>query len=71
MKVLAIESKDIYVTLQFSVTQIQNLLDFIDKCVVEYDSAEEPEFEAKDLYVKQMAKTLDELVEGIEKGTIS
>jgi len=71
LKILSVRPKGIYVDLEFSVENLKHLLDFLDKCRVTYDSEEEPEFREAELYVKKLAKTLDQLVEDINKGFVT
>jgi len=62
MRVLKIYSKETFVELELSMTQIHLLLCFLDKCHVEYSSKEDPIMVEADKYVKNdFFKTLDKL----------
>jgi len=62
MRVLKIYSKETFVELELSMTQIHLLLCFLDTCHVEYSSKEDPIMVEADKYVKNdFFKTLDKL----------
>ncbi len=68
MKVLKIYSKETFIEIEFSMKQIKHILNFLDKCSVEYSSKEEPLLVEASEYVKNdFFKTLDSLHEQFEK----
>lgn len=69
MKVVSIEARDVYVTIDFSLKQINQILDYLSKCTVDYNSKEEPEMVEADKYVKEVFfKNLDALSEDLKNG---
>jgi len=68
MRVLSVEPKDICVTVEFSMTQIHHLINFLDRCSIEYSSEKEPRLNEAVAYVKDdLFKTLDRLSEQFSK----
>jgi len=71
MKILKVESKDIYVTIELSVAQIKHILDFLNHCICNYNSEEEPSMKESDAYMNEtFFKELNDLYENIERGGI-
>ena len=69
MKVVSIEARDVYVTLDFSLKQINYILDYLSRCTVEYNSKEEPEMAEADKYVKDTVfPNLEALSEDLKNG---
>ncbi len=66
MKILAVEPKDIHVIVDLSITQVGHILDFLDRCKVDFSSADDPEFVKSAKYVtedffKQLAKVHEDV----------
>ena len=54
MKVLSVQPKGVYVTLEFSIEQIGMILEYLDHCIVSYDSKKESDMTVADGYVKDI-----------------
>ena len=68
MRVLSVEPKDICVTAEMSMKQVRFLLDFLDRCTIEYSSNKEPLLNDAVAYVKDdFFKTLERLYEQFNK----
>lgn len=52
MEILNVAPRDFYVTIRLSLTQINQILDFLNHCTCEYNSEEEPEFIEAEKYVR-------------------
>ncbi len=66
MKILAVEPKDIHVIIDLSITQVGYILDYLERCKVDFDSKEDPEFIEVAKYVsgdffKQLAKVHEDV----------
>jgi len=69
MKVVSIQSKDIYVTIDLSITEIDKLLTALSCAKLEYDGQENPDIrEAADYLTKEFYPALDDLHRGILGG---
>ena len=69
MRVLKIYSKETFVELELSMTQIRHILDFLGKSQVEFNSKEEPVMVEASRYVKSdLFPTLSSLLDEFEKG---
>ncbi len=69
MRVLKVYSKETFVELELSMKQIRHILDFLDKCSIEYSSKEEPSLvEASEYVTNAFFKTLDSLYDEFSKG---
>ena len=69
MRIVKVEPRDFYITLDFSLKQVNMILDYLSKCVVEYDGEEDLEMKEADDYMKnQFFKQLDVLSEEIKHG---
>ena len=69
MRVLKVYSKETFVELELSMKQIRHILDFLDKCSIEYSSKEEPSLvEASEYVTNDFFKTLDSLYDEFNKG---
>lgn len=70
MQVLQIRPKGIYITTEFSYEEIINILNYLDKVTVTYDSKKEPEVaEAVEYVTKKFYPQLKELEENLKDGT--
>ena len=68
MKIISIESRDIHVTFELSITQIEKLLLALGHSKIEYDSKEDPEVEKAVEYLKEdFFVKLDKIVDEIHK----
>ena len=69
MRVLSVEPKEICVTVEFKLTEIRHILNFLDKSNVEYSSKDDPAMVEAVEYVKNdLFKTCDRLYEEFNKG---
>ena len=69
MKVVSIEARDVYITLDFSLKQVNHILDYLNRCTVEYNSEKEPEMVEADKYVKEVLfPNMDALSEDLKNG---
>ncbi len=69
MKVLGIEPRDVYVLMEMSSEQITHLLDFLDRCTVDYDSEKEPKLKQAVSYVtNEFFSVLNQLSEDLKQG---
>ncbi len=67
MKVLNVEHRDIHVTTDFSLQQLQYLRDFLSKSDVSYNSEEEPEMaEAVSYVTEYLFPFLNEFINKLE-----
>ncbi|RLA02599.1 MAG: hypothetical protein DRQ42_00215 [Gammaproteobacteria bacterium] len=67
MKILDVQAKDIHVTFEVSLTEINMLLDFLSRAKVTFDGAEEPEFKKTLLFVQdEFFPILDKLTEEVK-----
>lgn len=54
MKILSVAPKDVYITLEFSVEQVKQILDFLDHAEVRFDGEDEPEMKVATDYIKEV-----------------
>lgn len=52
MKILEVYPKDVYATVEFSLQQLDMILEFLDNSIVEYNSEEKPKLHEAVRYVK-------------------
>lgn len=69
MKILAVQAKEIHVTMELSITKIRSLLRCMDECVVELDMEQEDNKKAYSDF-KQFYEFLDEFNKGIKDGRV-
>ncbi len=70
MNVVEVQSRDIYLLVEFSLKQVEFILDFIDHSTVEYDSTQEPEMVEADKYVREdLFEPLNKLAEELKDGS--
>ena len=63
MKILKVVPKDIYVTLEMTITEVDQLLEVISRSKVECNSEEDPEFfKALEFVSKEFVAELDRLI---------
>lgn len=68
MKILSIEPKDIYVTIELGLHQIKKILIALDRAEIKYDSKEEPEVgEAVKYLREEFFVELDKVFENIKE----
>jgi len=68
MKIISIESRDIYVTFELSVNEIEKLLLALGHSKIEYDSKENPEVKKAAEYLKEdFFVKLDDVIEEFNK----
>jgi len=68
MKVVKIEPKDIYVTLEMSIQQIGMLLHFLSMCQVLLDKNDPESVQAHDYIMNQFLKTMDQVYKEVQDG---
>jgi len=69
MKILDIAAKDIYVTIELSVHQIDCITDFITHSNIEYNSEEEPYLKSKlDYVIEVVLPVLKKVQDDIKRG---
>ena len=69
MKILAVYPKDVYVNVEFSVKQIDMILEFLDNSEVTYNKEEQPKLHEAVTYVKnelfeKMQTIFDDVAQG-------
>ncbi|MDY0188436.1 MAG: hypothetical protein RBR16_10975 [Syntrophus sp. (in: bacteria)] len=69
MKILAVQAKEIHVTMELSITTVRSMLRCMDKCVVEIDMNETDNQKAYAEF-KQFYEFLDEFNKGIGDGSV-
>lgn len=70
MKIVSVEARDVYVTMDMSLQEINYLMDFLDKSVVEYNGDEEPEMKKADSFIKErFFPMLNQLTEELKHGS--
>lgn len=68
MKILSVESRDIYVTFELSISKIEKLLIALGRSKIEYDGKEEPEVgEAVKYLREEFFVELDKVFESIKE----
>jgi len=69
MKIVGVELRDVYITLDFSLKELQHLLNFLDKCKVDYNGENEIELKKSVKYVTgELFPQLDKLEGDIKNG---
>lgn len=68
MIVLNIYPKDVHVQLEFSVTQVNYILDYLDKCEIDINKEPKIDEECKKYVEDVFFGELDKLVDNIVKG---
>ena len=69
MKITNVEARDIYVSFDLSIGEINHLLNFLDKSTVEFNSKDNPEMVEADKFVREeFFKNLDGLSEELKNG---
>lgn len=66
MKILTVEPKDIYVTLEMGLYEIKYLLDFLDTANVDYDSKENPDLAKACEWIDPFYKELEVMYKDIK-----
>jgi len=66
VRVINVQYEDIHITLDISAKGLRHILDFLDRCVVEYSFEEEPEFHESASFTKDFAKNMDKLLEEVD-----
>jgi len=67
MKVLQIAPKDIYVTLEISLTEMESLLIALENAIIEYDGKDIRVARAVKYLTKEFQPMLDKIVEDLKK----
>lgn len=70
MEILEVYPKDWYVRIEFSVTQVNYILDFLDKCEFHGDPKDPKMNDAQDYVIKQFFPQLNVLSDEMKKGAI-
>ena len=70
MEVLEVYPKDWHVRIELSVTQVNQLLDFLDNCEFQGDPKDDELWKANNYVTKEFFPTLDRLAEEMKKGAI-
>lgn len=54
MKILSIQPKDVYATIEFGMYEIKYLIDFLNNCSMDYDGKANPELKASATWVENV-----------------
>jgi len=68
MKILDVQPKDIHVTLEFSLNEIDLILEYLDHVKVAYVKEAEPKMAQADDLIKSMFSTLNNLHKDLTEG---
>lgn len=60
-------TKDVSLVVEFRMTELTALLDYMDRAVVEFDSIKNPEFVEISEKAKEVLRSLDEMCEQVRK----
>lgn len=71
MEVLQVYPKDWYVRIELSLTQVDQLLDFLDNCECAIDPKDERLNKAKEYVIKEFFPKMNTLVDEMKKGEIN
>jgi len=68
MRIIGIEPRDFYLLFELNTSQIEHLLNFLDRCTVEYDSDKEKHMkEASEYVTEDFFKQLNQVSEELKK----
>jgi len=68
VRIIDVQARDIYVTLEFSITQIKRILDVLDKVEIKYNKTDNPELDKSvEYFTEDFCKKLGNLYEDIRE----
>lgn len=67
MKIVKIESKDIYVTFEISLENLKKLKKSVDMAEIKYDGRDKNEFDAQNYLITEFYPAIKEVIEDLEK----